>query len=288
MIKVPIKPLTPPISVTNPASGPNQPSTGNPGGTKPSTGGSGGSKPGKTGQSKTPTFEELFEELLKQYMPELVEYTPLSEEVLSETIRNWLRPAYEQAIQNRRDQTERINAELDADAWSRGMGQSTYVTDVKERQFENEMRDVDTLEGNYASMLAQQLYDALKAQQEKKLEVDQFNAEQINRAREKAAEAARALYQSYQSGKSHGSGGKSSGGSDQKSGKSFLETIMDAQPETNKVDYKTAANLIARMSSAERRKLYDFGNGTYASLRYDIIKSLGKSGFNALKQKYPA
>ena len=230
MIKLPIKPLTPPIRVTKPsgqqaAATQSQPTSG-----ATSGGASGGSSGGN--QSRIPSFESLFQEMLAHYMPETVAFTPLSEEVLSETIRNWLRPAYEQAIQNRREQTERINAELDADAWSRGMGQSTYLSDVKERQLEHESRDVDTLESNYASALAQQLYDAMKAQQSEQLEVDRFNAEQINRAREKAAAAAQSLYQAYLSGASHGSGSASAQAQGQgASGTSFAQAVMNGKPE---------------------------------------------------------
>ena len=119
-----------------------------PGGASSGTGGA---------QTKTPSLETLFQQMLTRYLPETVSFTPLSEEVLSETIRNWIRPAYEQAIRNRQEQTQRINAELDADAWSRGMGQSTYLTDVKERQLRGESRDVDTLESDYASTLAGKL-----------------------------------------------------------------------------------------------------------------------------------
>ena len=138
MIKLPINPLTPPIRVT-------QPKPAKPKESESASHSGGGSYTG--GYSPDiPSFESLFQEMLKYYLPETVEFTPLDESVLSDTIKNWLRPAYEQAIAARRDQTERINAELDADAWSRGMGQSTYLSDVKERQYRGESRDVSALE----------------------------------------------------------------------------------------------------------------------------------------------
>lgn len=288
MIKIPIKPLTPPIKITKPAS--QQPAAAaKPGagasGKKPS-GGSGSS--GGSAESRIPSFESLFAEMLQHYLPETVAFTPLSEEVLSETIRSWLRPAYEQAIRGRRDQTERINAELDADAWSRGMGQSTYLTDVKERQLEHESRDVDALESDYASTLAQHLYDAMKAQQSEKLEVDRFNAEQINQAREKAAAAARALYQAYLSGASRGSGTSSAKTNETGTAASFTETVMNGRPEPNKVDFKTAENLVARMTPEQRRRLYSDYDPTYAAVRYDILTNFGRPGLVTLMHKYPA
>lgn len=294
MIKLPIKPWTPPITVPDP----DPQETPEPAKPEKPKGrsGSSGNKGGEQTKPTIPTIEELFEEMLKKYLPETVEYTPLSEEVLSETIRNWLRPAYEQAIQNRREQTGRINAELDADAWSRGMGQSTYLSDVKARQYRNESSDVDALESNYASTLAGHLYDAIKAQQEKKLEVDEFNAEAINRAREKAMEAARALYQAYLSGaqissrgRSGGTGAKGTPGTEKGKGKSILGLVFENLPSDQpKMDYRTATSIVARMSPQERKRLFNLSDPAYRKLRGELVYSLGRDGFNRLKQDYPA
>lgn len=285
MIKLPINPWTPPISVVNPVSGVNPP---DPNGSQGSSSGGGGG--GSHAPEETVTFESLFQEMLQKYLPETVEFTPLSEEVLSETIRNWLRPAYEQAIQNRRDQTQRINAELDADAWSRGMGESTYLSDVKERQYRGEMRDVDTLESNYASALAGQLYDAMKAQQEKKIEVDEFNAEQINHARELAMKAAQELYQAYlaSSGRRGGSGSRGSQ-KEEDSGPSFLERILaNASDQMPRTDSRTAERLLARMTPKERARLYNRSDPGYLKLRSELLYSLGRNGYSDLQRKYPA
>lgn len=228
--------------------------------------------------------------MLERYVPETVEFRPVSEDVLKETIGNWLRPAYEQAIQNRRERTERINAELDADAWSRGMGESTYLTDVKERQLEGEARDVDTIESNYASTLAGELYNALKSQQEQKIEVDRFNAEQINTARRRAAEAAEALYRTYLSASSgggrSGKGGSAGETSDADSFDSFDGDTLAAR--INKPDYRTVVNLLSRMTPAERARLYNRGDASYAKVRAEILNSLGRTKFAELMTQFPA
>ena len=280
MIKLPINPLTPPISVTKP----KQPKPKDP----VSSGGSGGGSSGGGSTPDIPSFESLFQEMLKYYLPETVEFTPLDESVLSETIKNWLRPAYEQAIEARRDQTERINAELDADAWSRGMGQSTYLSDVKERQYRGESRDVSALESNYASELAGHLYDAMKEQQEKKIEVDEFNAEQINHAREQATSAAQALYRALLSaGSGSGGGGSAGGNASEDGGSSMLSLLLENGKDTQKSDYRTIANLVARMSPQERRRLYDRSDTKYLALRSEILWSLGGDEYARLMQQFP-
>lgn len=287
MIKLPIKPWTPPVRIPN-AKPPKQQE--NAAAETPSSGSGGGS--GHTAYS-IPSIEALFSEMLTHYLPETVEFTPLSEDVLSETIKNWLRPAYEQAIASRREQTGRINAELDADAWSRGMGSSTYLSDVKERQYRSEERDVDALESNYAATLAGRLYDAMKEQQEKKIEVDEFNATEINRAREKAMAAAQALYQSYLSGaRSHGhSSGTDAGDADETETEqpTLSETLFaNFGQEQPKVTYRTAANILARMSPKERTRLFNATDPAYRELRGELIYGLGRGGFAKLMRDFPA
>ncbi len=267
LLKPPIKLLTPPIKVTQPSQKPNKQSSG--------------------GGGSAPSFEAIFADMLKTYLPETITFEPLGEDVLRETIANWLRPAYEQAIKSREQRTERSNAELDADAWARGMGASTYVTDVKDRAYRSEAQDISDLESDYASNLAGELYDAMRAQQEQKIEVDKFNAEQINRAREKAAAAAQALYASYRSG-----GGRS--GSSNSASTNGLNPLLNAvlgyTPETAgsaTVDYKTAANLLSRLTPEQRRAFYA-GEGAYAEQNAEILNGLSRAEYERLKSQFPA
>ncbi len=279
MIRLPIKPWTPPIRLDRlSVKKENERQT--------TAGGAGGSGYGGGSQAKIPSFESVFQQMLQHYMPETVEFEPLSEEVLSETIRNWLRPAYEQAIQSRREQTGRINAELDADAWSRGMGQSTYLSDVKSRQLRDEARDVDTIESDYSSTLAGHLYDAMKEQQKTKLEVDQFNAEQINRAREKAMSSAQALYRSYLAG--GGRSGGRAGSTTAAANGSMAEKLLSAQENAPKTSYNAVANALARMNPSERARLYNRSDPGYLKLRSEILYSLGPEAFAKLKRSFPA
>ena len=304
IIKPPIRLLTPPVLVKRPGSGvkkrpaspqkpvqvqPQKPVTPQ----KPIR-----EQPPKQGQDAVvpsiPSFESLFRRMLERYVPETVAFEPVGEDVLRETIGNWLRPAYEQAIRDRRARTERINAELDADAWSRGMGESTYLTDVKERQLQGEAQDVDTLESNYAATLAGELYNALKAQQERKVEVDRFNAEQVNTARRHAADAAEALYKAYLSAaaKQGGASGRSAGADEADDETSDPYAAFDihalAEDSLGKTDYRTVVNMLSRMTSEERKRLYDNGNASYGRMRAEILNSLGRNVFRELMTLFPA
>lgn len=80
-----------------------------------------------------------------------------SDSQLKNYLMRLIRPSYDQAIAQRQQQTGQANAAIDTDAASRGMGTSTWVTDAKNRQRNNEATDIATLNSNYASTL----YDAL-------------------------------------------------------------------------------------------------------------------------------
>ena len=80
-----------------------------------------------------------------------------SDSQLKNYLMRMIRPTYDQAIQQRQQQTGQANAAIDTDAASRGMGTSTWVTDAKNRQRQNEAQDVATLNSNYNITL----YDSL-------------------------------------------------------------------------------------------------------------------------------
>lgn len=253
-----------------------------------------------------PTFESLFADMLSRYLPETVSYTPLNTEEIKSMLVEWLRPAYEQAIHRRREQTDRANAELDADAWARGMGSSTFVTDVKDRAFAREARDVDDLESDYASTLAGHLYDALKSGQEQKFAIDRFNAEQTNEARKAALDAAMTLYRVYQDAaaeeaalavRNAKSSGKSTVSAAQKSAEEAAETYrtqanaaarQQVKQAKSTVDLRMATNLIARMTPEQRAALYAGSDSAAAQQRREIIDGIGYSAYSALRQQYPA
>ena len=68
-------------------------------------------------------------------------------------VESYLRTAYDQSIENRRKQTEADRAMIDLDAYSRGMGSSTWVTDAKQRLQDAEADDIARMEANYQAGL---------------------------------------------------------------------------------------------------------------------------------------
>ena len=164
-------------------------------------------------------FEAIYEKAKKDYAPQLASYTPLDEQTLAARIGAALRPLYDRAIAAIFQGNRRSDAELDADAISRGMGSSTFVTDVKRRQDNAAADDVKDLESEYGAKLADQLYKAMEGERSRQLEVEKFNAQQQNAAAEQAFAMAKYLYAAYLEAKAaqgYGYGGSGSGGRQEK------------------------------------------------------------------------
>ena len=192
-------------------------------------------------------FQAIYQKAKEEYAPQLVKYTPVDETTLAARISAILRPVYEKAILALFQGNRRADAELDADAISRGMGSSTFVTDVKRRQDNIAAEGARDLESEYGAKLADQLYKAMEGERDRLLEVEKFNAQQQSAAMEQAFEAAKVLYEAYLATKArHRGGGSGSGNSGDKN-----ETADDA-------DVKGA---LAQAVAAARGKLTANPNG---------------------------
>ncbi len=183
-------------------------------------------------------FETIYEKAKKDYAPQLVSYTPIDEKTLAERIGAVLRPVYEKAIAAIFRNNKRADAELDADAISRGMGSSTFVTDVKRRQDNIAADDVNDLETEYGAKFADQLYKAMEGERDRLLDVQKFNAQQQNAALEQAFSAAKTLYAAYLEARAAQT---ASGGGGGASAKKKEETVNETEVKTSLAQAVAAA-----------------------------------------------
>ena len=142
-------------------------------------------------------LERFIEQMYQQFTPQEVTYDARSEEEIRNSIAAWLQPSYDEAISDRKEQTLLNNANLDADAISRGMGASTYLSDVKNRQQSAEASDIASMRADYGATLAKNVFDSVSAEKEHVLEVNEFNAQQRQQAYELAYQAALVLYEQF-------------------------------------------------------------------------------------------
>ena len=143
-----------------------------------------------------------------------------SDSQLKNYLTRLIRPSYDQAIAQRQQQTGQANAMIDTDAASRGMGTSTWVTDAKNRQRNNEANDIAQLNSNYASTL----YDALLNQIGQR---DQLRMNLMNQAQGIAGNM-------YDRWKAEEDAAKNSGG-----GGGYYEASSPGKPRNNKNDKPT-------------------------------------------------
>ena len=241
------------------------------------------------GKSKNyPDFDSLFTEMLAYYTPVTVNYEPMTVETLRARLIDWLRPAYDKAIGLRREQTERERARIDADAYARGMGSSTYVTDVKSNSARAESRDISDLEASYGATLAEHLYAAVQKEADRSLEVDQFNAEQWNNAKEKAFDAATKLYATYQASSYGGGGGTTKAKTESGQDGQTTGTLLDGADGLNwkKYSQEQIERMLDRMGDERRRQLFSGIGKENAELRAQIVYSVGKAAYKRLLKQY--
>ena len=153
-----------------------------------------------------------------------IDYNPASPSALKSALAKVMRPDYDKAIANRQKTAAKNRAAIDTDAAARGMGSSTWVTDMKNRQNDAAATDIAGLEGDYLSALYSNLLGKMSEQEANKLSVDQFNAT----ARQNAlAQALATTNQRWQNWKPQTSGGQSGPSGPEDSYAEYLQAIRD-------------------------------------------------------------
>lgn len=205
------------------------------------------------------------DEMYARFAPQQVTYDSRSEGDIRASVAAWLRPSYEQAIVNRQEQTRLNKANLDADAIARGMGASTYVTDVKNRQQNAESSDIASLEADYGSVLSKYVLDSVDGEKDRALEAEKYNADARQAAYDKAYTAALSLYEQYKktAGKSKGSG--------------VVGTTL-----------ANCESFLMMLSGEERRAVYEATTAQGARYRAELIASVGTAGYLRLMDQYPS
>lgn len=202
-----------------------------------------------------------------------IDYTPTPTAELQNGIAGYLRPGVELAIKNRKEQTATNRAELDADAYSRGMGASTYVTDVKSRQMDAESEDIAAMESSYAAAVAQQLMEAVQRERERYLNVEMYNAQQRTNAQQLAFATAQGAYADYLN---------------QLQSAQKKSSSKSASKNANATSLKNIRIYLGNISDAQRHDIYTGATAQGRVARDEIIASVGPSGYLQLQEEYRA
>lgn len=215
-------------------------------------------KPGDIG-----VLEGIIDQLYKFFAPDEIEYTPRSDEEIASSISDWLRPGYDQAISDRKDMTKSNNANLDADAIARGMGSSTYVSDLKSRQQNAESDDIARMESDYGANFSKYMQENITADQDHLLEVQKINAELRDQAYQRAYDAALILYNQFK-----------------KNPKGFKFDVFLSPSE------KDLDDEIIHLDDVSRTQIFSGSTPQGAQYRAELKAKVGSRGFDRLAQKY--
>lgn len=227
--------------------------------------------------SRDKTFDGYYNAIKSSLsVPAITVKAPSREEVSS----MWsgiLRPGTDAAIEKRNRAAQEDMAELDADAVSRGMGGSSFVTSVKARELEEAQDDISDMEAQYGAVLAERIYDTLSQYDQMSLSAQQYNAEAAASAAKTALSMASDWYSQYLAQQSAAakqkSSGSSSSGSSGASKKSRLSTA----------DY---TEYVRNLTSSQQRLLFNSSSEYWSSRRDEIYSALGSTLYDSLKKRY--
>ena len=103
-------------------------------------------------------FQEIYDSILASMG---------DDDTLKANLEAALKPMYDQSVQQLQQQRIANNAAIDVDAASRGMGNSTWVTDAKLRQLRGESDQLASLNANYNNQLYTSLLNAIQDRDDK-------------------------------------------------------------------------------------------------------------------------
>lgn len=231
------------------------------------------------------------DELKRYYEDTLAGYDlPTTDKAaLQKEIAGYLRPAYDQAIAERKKATAQNQAAVDVDAYSRGMGPSTWVTDAKTRQLDSEADDVANMENNYAASLTQALLEQLNANKTQELTAKN-NAYTMALKLYELAQAQRAAMAPQSSYSGGGGGGyyvvqptgssgrrSSSGSSGSSSGGTYFPSMEEVHSQATSNAMKSTSNKVDARGTAAR-DMYD--------AQRKLAKDAASSGNKSAAQYY--
>lgn len=192
-----------------------------------------------------------------------------SREELAQDYADILRPGVDLAISKRRARGEEEMAEIDADAASRGMAASTYVSSMKEREDDDVEEDVSMMEAQYTATLAERIASALEYYTSLGMQAASANAQTAASARNAAASIAAQWYQSYLDSLAAGTAfpGADSGSGGGLSVEDYLKYV-------------------SMLSASEREALFSSSSSYWAQRREELIGALSKEAYEALVKSY--
>ena len=151
---------------------------------------------GLNGPVTADTYNKYYNDLSAKLLAQIggIDYTPQSTGTIKNALQRVIRPSYDRTVQSRKEATRANRAAIDADAASRGIGASTWVTDAKQRQGSAEARDIANINSEYNSALYSALMNRLAQQDQLSQNAQAINLNAKQNALGQAMSGAGSLY----------------------------------------------------------------------------------------------
>ncbi len=220
------------------------------------------------------TFGAFYSDALSLLGTPSISISTPSRATIEKDIAASLRPATDQAIAARREEADANMAELDADAASRGMGASTYVTSMKGRELSESESDVAMLESNYGAALAERVASYMQYYANLELQAAMQNAQLKANAQNAAMGLASQWYNAYLAANSVKGGSRGSSGGSKKNDTGYFSMGAD--------EYEA---FVSGLSEQDLHNLFYSDDAYWKDGRNELYDALGKTRYDALQSK---
>lgn len=235
-------------------------------------------------------FNDYYKKLLASINIPEVEIDMPTEAELAEDISAFLRPSVDGAIGDRRSAADTGRAELDADAASRGMLGSTFVSSMKSRENTEAESDVAKLESSYAATLAERIFEAMNTAQGRKFEADTFNAGLRADAEKSAYDNAMSwlsLWLSSNSGGGSGRGGAGgAAGAEEEAAEAAGAVGSEGLPGMRKISYDICVRYLKTLSLPDAKNLFSARSEYWRTRRQEIRDSISAAQYAELRRRF--
>lgn len=226
----------------------------------------------------TDLFNSYYQTILSQIGVPTVSVDIPSADTIRSQWQEALQPSLNAAIARRQTASQAAKAELDADAVSRGMGSSSYVSSVKEREGASAQQDIGEMEAQYGATLAERIAASLQSYDQMRLSVEQYNQQARQSAQQTALGLAGSWYQNQLSQQSALA---------QPSAKSASSS---AASSTAKVSSNLSASdyleYVENLSASQRQELFTSSQSYWKVRRDELMAALGSSSYLGLRERY--
>lgn len=246
-----------------------------------------------SGNSGGSLYDQYYQTIIGQLSVPSISVDVPSAGQLQEQWQAALRPGVDAAISRRQKASQAQQAELDADAVSRGMGGSSHLSSLKQREAQETAEDIADMEAQYGATLAERLAASLESYRQMELSAQQYNAQARQAAQQAAMSLAGNWYGDYMAQQNalqlQALNSAKSTGSTRTAGSSKASKSEESGSEVRVSDRLTASDYLSyveKLSDSQRKSLFSSSQSYWKVRRDELIAALGAGSYQSLRQRY--